>query len=166
MAYSKNKNPKFSQPRRARLRARQIPESDIIAKNTILSVIILVMLIVVLALFFQFITNPERIAKQNLEDIAKNYYEDYLYETILGANSSDIESGTKNLAEIMERYSEVGFAKVTLRQLIIFSNEKNLNLSSALVTSCDENETYIRIFPESPYDKTDYRIEYSYSCAF
>ncbi|MDO4612113.1 MAG: hypothetical protein Q4B29_01470 [Candidatus Saccharibacteria bacterium] len=149
MAYAKNKNPRYSKPKK---RSRE-PDSFIIAKNTILTTIILSIIIVILAFFFSFLLNPERIAKQDLEKISRNYYETYLYEVISKGESP---------GEIMKKYEESGLPKVTLRELLLLDDR----ISPELQTYCDKNETYVKFFPEKPYGKNNYHVEYNYSCTF
>jgi|GEM_PF-932666 len=192
MAYAKNKNPRYSQPRSARLSAHKTPEPDQAAKGTVLTVIVLAMLTVVLAVFFQSLADPERIAKQSVEKIASDYYENYLYETILSTNSISetalsetatseagsetadsadpsemaTPSASEKLAKIMSRYEKNGFAKVTLRQLLLYDSEKDPAATAILDTYCDENETSVRFIPDPPFGRKNYHIEYTYSCTF
>lgn len=129
------------------------------AKRSILVVIVLAMLTVILMLLLMIFSNPERVVKNKIEAIATDYYENYFYPQIT-------EDNPASLPEIMERYELPGFALVTLRQLLLYDDERNANSAKILSNYCNENATYIQIFPESPYSKTDYHINYHYSCAF
>ncbi len=130
-------------------------------KKTILVVIIFSMLIVILALLLIYFENPERLVKQRLAGITADYYENYYYPNLIG-NAKDDES----LAEIMSRYVEPGFATISLRQLLLFDNERYAKTAEFIKEYCDENKTYIRIHPEEPFGKMNYRVNYVYSCDF
>jgi len=131
------------------------------AKKTILTIILFSMLIVVLALLTCSFNNTERLTKQNFSSIVSDYYENYYYPNLVGT-ASDIDS----LEKIMSRYEESGFATISLRQLLLF-NEKSYTESAALLKShCDENKTFVRIYPEAPFGKKNYRVDYTYSCTF
>lgn len=166
MAYAKKKNPKYTSWRRARLKRHNTPESHVVARHTISTTIIMSMIVVLLAILFSFLLNPERIAKQNVETIARDYYENYLYEAIITANKIGTENEKRPLSEIMEKYAKVGFAKITLRQLLLYDPDKYPNAIANLSGYCDENGTSVQIFPVAPFGKTDYKIEYNYSCTF
>ena len=130
-----------------------------VAKRSILTVIVLAMLVVVLALLLMFFLKPERLVKSKIEAMSADYYENYFYPNVTKDNSASLE-------EIMKRYEIPGFAMVSLRQLLLYDNEKNADAAKTLTTYCDENTTYIQIFPEAPYGKTNYHINYHYSCTF
>lgn len=130
-----------------------------ITKRSILTVIILAMLVVILAVLLSTFASPERVVKSKVESIATDYYENYFYPEITEGNSTP-------LSQIMERYEESGFAKVTLRQLLLFDGGRHTSSTAALTAYCDENATFIQIFPTPPFSKTDYHIDYHYSCTF
>ncbi|MDO4508103.1 MAG: hypothetical protein Q4B65_01825 [Candidatus Saccharibacteria bacterium] len=170
MAYAKQKRPKQKSRKNAPYASRKPRVSKrryvyfvepVAAKRTILTVIMLCIITVIFALFSSFLMDPERIAKQNFETISRDYYENYLYNMVVGASSKK-----KTLDEIMKKYESAGFAKVTLRQLLLHNNKKYEEIGKTIASYCDENETFIRIFPETPFNKSDYRIEYNYSCTF
>lgn len=130
-------------------------------KKSILIVIVFSMLIVILVLLLSYFEKPEHLVKRKIENIAADYYENYYYPNLIGnANSQD------SLEDIMSHYTEVGFATISLRQLLLFDNERYKETASFILKYCDENHTSVRIFPEAPFGKTNYRIDYHYSCAF
>ena len=131
-----------------------------VIKRTILAVIILAMMAVILSLIFAILSNPERVVKQKIADIASDYYENYLYEKAL--TSTD----TQSTAELAERYIKAGFPPITLRQLFLFDGERYAESSGIITNYCDENNTFITFYPESPFTSTDYRVEYHYTCTF
>ena len=66
----------------------------------------------------------------------------------------------------MEKYEKHGFSAVSLRQLLLYDNHKNEKYDGELTKYCDKDRTVIKFYPESPYEKTNYRVDYTYSCEF
>ena len=124
----------------------------LVLKRSILSVIALAMLTVILALLLTSFTEPERVVTSKIEGITADYYENYFYDRI-----SDYD---------LEKYADKGFSKVTLRQLLLFDSERHVDAMSLLSQYCDIEATYVRIYPEKPFSKTDYHVEYNYACTF
>ena len=133
------------------------------SKRIVLVVIVLAMLMVVLAILLNIFSDPERVVKRKIEAITADYYENYFYPQITAVSEMQ---NSNNLAEKMKRYETPGFAEVSLRQLLLFDNERYAEAASILTTYCDENKTSVQIFPESPFGKTDYHVKYHYSCNF
>ena len=133
------------------------------ARYTILAIIVITMLLVTLSALLKLFSNPERIVKQKIEAITTDYYENYFYPQLTAEN--EIQNST-NLAKNMERYTTVGFSIVTLRQLLLLDGMRYAEATDILTTYCDENKTYIQIFPEPPFEKTNYHVDYHYSCEF
>ena len=130
-------------------------------KRIILIVIVLAMLSVGAGALTYLFAKPEFIGKDGLAKLATDYYENDFYDTIL-----QIDTSSQPLAERLERYSKIGFAEVYLRQLLILKGEKYQKAATYLKKHCDENRTYVRYYPDSPYGRKDYHIEYAYSCNF
>jgi len=124
-----------------------------IARRLALSVIILSMLVVILMVLFMSFTKPEKVVTQKIEEISVDYYENYFYDRIKSYDNLDA-------------YVENGFSRVSLRQLLLFDSERHADAASLLNQYCDSEKTYIRIYPEEPFSKTDYHIEYNYACTF
>lgn len=125
----------------------------LIARRSALAVILLAMLAVILTLLFATFTEPERVVTAKIEEIAADYYENYFYDRI--KNYDNLDS-----------YTENGFSKVSLRQLLLFDSERHASDASLLSKYCDTEMTYVRIYPEAPFKKTNYRVEYHYACTF
>ena len=169
MAYAKNKKRSNNfHNSRVRAKSSHLARSKKIenqtvqgARRTILVVIIMAMLAVILAVFSVYFFNSERVVKQKITDIATDYYENYYYPQLVGTANEKA-----SLEQIMSHYTRAGFARVTLRQLLLFDSGRYSKSASTLTNYCDENTTYIQIFPEPPFGKSDYRIDYHYSCTF
>ncbi|MBR5046126.1 hypothetical protein IKX73_00625 [Candidatus Saccharibacteria bacterium] len=133
----------------------------LISKRSILAVIILAMLTVILTLLFSNFYDPEKLTTKRIEEITADYYETYFYPRIENYGTTD-----KSMSDIMSRYKETGFSKITLRQLLLFDSARHADLSKLLTKYCDPEATYVKIYPDEPYGKTDYHVDYTYSCAF
>lgn len=130
-------------------------------KKSILTVIIFSMLIVILAVLFVIFNDPEKLVKQKITDITTDYYENYYYPSLIG-NAADEDS----LSDIMTPYVTPGFATISLRQLLLFDNERFAKTATFVKQYCDENKTFAHIYPDPPFGKKNYHIDYIYSCAF
>ena len=165
MAYSKSVHSgrthiKSSRRAAAKTAARK---NFLFSKRAILTIIIVAAMTVVLALLFNIFTTPERTITKKIEDIAADYYENYLYTSI--ASSSSINN-TKPVTEIIENYAKNGFDSITLHQLLLFDGQRHADAAPFLSRYCDEYETTIHYFPTEPYSQKDYRTEITYSCIF
>ena len=165
-AKNKNNSVKYHTPRTT-INSSTISRSKIhdrkiftIAKNSILTVIILSTMIIILVLLFMTFSDPERIIKSNIESYATDYYENHLYQEIATTSSSD------SIAEIMQKYATIGFSPVPMRQLLVYSNNDQNEITSIISSYCDIGDSYIKFFPNPPFGKHDYRIEYHYACTF
>lgn len=128
-------------------------------RRVILAVIILAMLTVVAETLVYFFIKPESSIQNSLSEIATDYYENVFYDSNIISNSSD-----KSLEERLSRYSEKGFSRIFLRQLLLAKGPNHQKAANLLKKHCDEDKTYIQIFPEAPYGRKNYHINYVYSC--
>ena len=127
-----------------------------IPKITTLAIIIFTTAIVTFFVVFTILSlKPEGSIKRQIEAIAADYYENYFYPKLTS-------SGTKNL----NRYTSSGFARVSLRQLLLFDNERYKKSAPLITKYCNENKTFVQFFPEPPFNKNNYHAEYHYSCEF
>lgn len=151
MAYAKNHSRKLHASK-ARFLASRTPNP---ARKIILTVIISTIAIVAIVLFCVPFFNREHLTKSQISTLAANYYENYFYPNVF--------SGSKDMSEVLGRYADSGLAKVSLRQLILSSNDSS---AANLRQYCDENSTFVQFYPEDPFNKTSYRTEFTYSCNF
>jgi hypothetical protein len=128
-------------------------------QKIIIFIISFLFVLVVCYLIYAYTHTPENMAKSKIENLASNYYENFLYQNI-------IESGEKDPARVLESYKDTGLSIVYLRQLLIHKETDDTELMNFLTEQCDENKTSVKYYPEPPYTKTSYRIEYNYSCEF
>ncbi len=131
-------------------------------KKVAIVIICLAMIAVALAIALPLIFSEENLAKQKLDSLAEDYYENHLYEDLMNSGKVDKD----NLEEAMKTYSERGFTHILLRQILLHESYKDSDDAKFLRESCDENRTIIRFFPESPYTQKSYHTEITYSCNF
>ena len=149
---------KISNPSVAKKRSRKLFHAT---KRAVLVVIVLAMMAVILTVLFSNFASPERTIKRKIESIATDYYENYFYDSILSYGTTE-----QNLQNLLGRYVENGFAIVSLRQLLLFDSERHSESATILTAYCDENTTFIRIYPDPPFSRTNYHIDYHYNCNF
>ena len=152
MGNVKNKKPTVRIPKNYRKKRRD-QRVFVIAKRSVLAIIVLAMLSVVLTLLFTSFTQPEKVVTSKIERIVADYYENYFYDRIKDYSNLD-------------NYTESGFSRVTLRQLLLFDSERHAKETSLLSQYCDTESTYVRIFPEEPFERHDYHVDYHYACTF
>ena len=139
------------------------PKSSATSKAISLSVIIIAMLLVISAALFAIFYKSENLVKAKIDSLARDYYENYLYENFA---TSDAFVKTTDLDAVMRRYVDHGFSRITLRQLLLHDADRHTSDATYLREYCDENKTYVQIFPKSPYTRTSYHIDTTYSCNF
>lgn len=155
MANAKNKHSrKIHKSRNRFLSSRAKSPTQKIILIVIISAIITVFISLICSLFL----NPEHNTKSKISQLATEYYEDYFYPNVF--------SGNKDMSEVLNRYTDTGLAKVSLRQLILSNSNLSEQDASQLQKYCDENTTFVQFFPTEPYDKTSYHTEFTYSCSF
>lgn len=172
MAYAKTKNSRKPRVRRSAThsadlhsrKARFLPQYPrTVAQKLIVAVIILAIVAVGVALASTLLSNPERLVRRKLDAMAADYYENHLYAEL---ESSPEYAEITDLDEFMEKYARLGFARVTLRQLLLYDDAKYGAEADYLLNYCDENVTNVTFYPEPPYGRGAYRAEFSYSCAY
>ena len=127
------------------------------ARKLTLMIIVVAVLTVGLALLLGAIFNPEATTKREIEAMARDYYETYYYENFK-VSEDDVA--------VFSEYTESGFAKTTLRQLLLFDGGRYKSAYERLTNYCDENATTVLFYPVEPYGAKNYRAEYNYSCNF
>ena len=152
MANAKNKHSS-----KIHSRARFAPSCETPARKLILIVIILIVLTVSASITCSIIFDTERTVKSTISNLATEYYEDYLYQSI--------SSSGEDIDKVMQKYVDTGFSAIPLRQLI-FRSSQDTTIKDTILKYCDEDATHIQFFPTAPFGKTDYKVEYTYSCSF
>ena len=138
-------------------------KSSSLVPKIILLIIILVAIAVVVAFLVSIFTSAEDSVKAKISSLTEEYYENYLYEGVINADGM---SDQTTFEKTMQKYEEKGFGTVHLRQIFNYDNQKNSSYHDYITTYCDENKTYMKIYPEPPYERKSYHIDYHYSCNF
>ena len=128
-----------------------------LAKAVILTIIVLSALVIVAALVASYFLKPELRVKNIISELTSDYYENYFHDKYIN-NVNDtalIQKKTKN-----------GMPPISLRQLLLYDNQKNNEHLDYLSSYCDLDSTYVTIYPKPPYDNKTYHTDYSYSCNF
>ncbi|MBR3264306.1 hypothetical protein IKF94_03735 [Candidatus Saccharibacteria bacterium] len=106
------------------------------------------------------VLDPKKLAENELQSLAKDYYENYYYDVF-----------TEQLPEsdylvAFTTYSEYGFPKVYLRELLLFDDSRHADSRPYFEGqySCNTNRTSVTIIPYAPYGRTDYEVKYDYDC--
>jgi hypothetical protein len=165
MAYSKNIHSgraRVKSSRRATSKSAS-RKNFVFGKRAVMTIIVVAMMTVILAVLFSIFATPERTITKKIEDIAADYYENYLYTSI--ASSSTINN-TKPVTEIIGNYAKRGFDTITLHQLLLFDGQRHADAASILSRYCDEYETTIHYYPTEPFGQKDYHADIKYSCIF
>ncbi|MBR3236325.1 hypothetical protein IKF92_01415 [Candidatus Saccharibacteria bacterium] len=133
-----------------------------LAKKITLGVIFAATLTIIIATILSLILTPENVVKSTISDIVSDYYENYFYQKL----ESSPNFSKENPGLILEKYQTTGLSTLTLRDLLIYDNQKHYDKHDYLAKYCDEDHTFIRIFPEPPYEKKSYHTDITYSCNF
>ena len=131
----------------------------IIIGSIIAGIILLAVLIILcITVFF----NKEGITTKKVKSMGEDYYTNYLYDTL----SKDRKK--EDLNKILAKYAGIGI-KINLETLEKYSSgkykEEIKNLKSNK-KACDKKNTMVIIYPEEPYNKTNYRVEVELDCGF
>ncbi|MDO4741897.1 MAG: hypothetical protein Q4A79_00765 [Candidatus Saccharibacteria bacterium] len=131
-----------------------------LSKRMTILIIFLSVILVLLTLLIVLLSNPKRNIKSEIEKIATNYYETYLYsKTVAPLKSFDPNN-------LLSTYEKSGLTRIPLRQLLLFDDNYSKESIELISKYCDADNTFAKIFPTPPYNSTDYRVEYSYTCNF
>ena len=115
-----------------------------------------VVAIVVLALFAFGKNNDKKLAA-TLEEMGRDWYENFYYDGF----------DEKKRADILSRFKDIGI-KVDIDNLSRYNTEVNAEKLKDFKMDeeggCDKTETKVIIKPQDPYGKTDYTIEAKLVC--
>ena len=158
MVKSKNQRKNYSSKKRRNNKNLINP-----TKKIILGVIAVASLVVVVGLIVALLFNNENMVKSKISALANDYYENYFYKNL---TSSEKFKQIKDLDTAMEKYHTNGLSPVTLRNLLLYDDQKNIEFRDYLTKYCDENATTVKFYMDPPYDQKSYRAEITYACNF
>ena len=98
----------------------------------------------------------------HIANLATDYYEHYFFPDL---ESSIHTNSASDISEVLTAYTETGFTKVPLRQ-ILSHTEHSDDITNVIIERCDTNHTFVHFFPEPPFNATSYHTSYDYSCNF
>lgn len=132
-----------------------------LAKRFAIIIIIFCSAIILLNIVANAYFNPGAVVDREINNLAKEYYEDYLYQNMTTGLSE--EEITKELA----RYEKSGTGNVYLRQLLLYDSGRREDAASYFNHkgyTCDRNKTYVKYYPEPPFKKENYHFEIKLAC--
>ena len=122
--------------------------------------IVVIALIVLVLVLFVFKSNEAKLTKE-LEDVGRNFYEEFYYKQV-GNSDSD-------KSEFLSKFSTIGI-KIDLENLARTSDNQEELLKKFVNKKtgeeCNKNNTKITIYPKDPYGQKDYTIETTIDCGF
>ena len=135
--------------------------ADITRKIMIVLIVVMMATVVVFAIY-KAINTPEKMTKDRISDYAREYYENYFYPKVKKSIPAN------NFESIMQQYGERGVddGQISLRTLMLHNGGRFINELEAISDYCDLDTTFIKIYPDKPYEKNNYHVEYKYSCNF
>lgn len=134
-------------------------------KRVIIAVLIFLLMIVVSLISINVFGTSDYQEKMNkrLEEVGKIYYEETFYNRF--ENNAE-----RN--EYLKKFEDLGF-KVNLTSII--SSYKDSKERDKIVKKftpkkdsdkCDFDNSFVTIYPKSPYSKSDYKIDVKMECGF
>ena len=132
-------------------------------QKIILGVIAAASLVVVIGIIIALFFNNENMVKSKISALANDYYENYFYKNL---TSSEKFKKIKDLDAAMEKYHTNGLSPVTLRNLLLYDDQKNIEFSDYLTKYCDEKATTVKFYMDPPYNQKSYHTEITYACNF
>ena len=129
-----------------------------LAQKVILVILALVVLAVGTMTICAIVFDTKYQVEREIENLAETYYKEYFYP--------GMSSGNNEMSEVLGKFSESGFAPVTLRQLILTNSNISKERADWIRKYCDQETTKVVFYPEQPWEADSYRSEISYSCNF
>lgn len=137
--------------------------SSPLVKKIVIGVIFAVFLVTGIYVVYHFYLTNENVTKYRLSELASDYYENYFYEEL---TNSEAFKQNGSLETVMENYNKYGLPRIALKDLIVHGEQKTTPYAGYLTNRCDENDTFVKFYPDPPYEKTSYHFEYTYACNF
>lgn len=135
-------------------------------KNKKIIIICSVIVAIILAiLIFSLLTkgdSQEKKLTEKMETMGRQFYEEFYYEQV-GKSEEEKKSFVK-------KYETIGI-KVSLSNLSRYNTQNSEEILKEFVNSntkesCDKDNSKVIIYPQSPYEKNNYKIEVKLECGF
>ena len=121
--------------------------------------VVVIAIVVGLILFLN--KSNEKQLNTNLTKLGKQFYEEFYYPSQ--------EKSQEDVKAFVKKFEKTGI-KVNLENIAKVSKvDKDLvksMVNSKTKKDCDKSESYVIIYPEKPYGKTNYKIEVNLECGF
>lgn len=126
-------------------------ENKYSSKKYIVSIGVIAAVIIAIVAFILIRPNNNK----QISELAKTYYEENLYDTLKFASTDN---------EVFDKYKEEGLT-ITLEELMKVETIANSKVGQKVQSSnCELTESKVKIYPEAPYEKSNYRIEVESIC--
>lgn len=131
-------------------------------KIVVFIAIILIVILIVILFFTLNKKSNEKELETSLSQMGKKFYENFYYD--------QINSSTEEANSLLSNFSTIGI-KINLENLGKYNNEEFKQdikkfKNSLTGEKCNSTNTKVIIYPESPYGKTDYKVEVELDCGF
>lgn len=115
--------------------------------------IIVVAVVIVGAVLVKIQMDNAAVKKRNaqVEEVAKTYYEKFLYDTLTVGKSED------EIKTLLSEYQKDGL-RISIENIEKVSEIDVSKEVEAMKGNCDKKAESIKIYPQSPYGKEDYKI--------
>lgn len=128
----------------------------------IFGIVFIITLVIIGCFIFSKKESKEELLSKSLENMSKDYYENFYYNQI-GTTEED-------RSEFLSRYETIGI-KINLENLSSYSKNDNSKILKQFINEdtnkeCDKKNTKGIIYPTKPYSKTSYKIETQLDCGF
>ena len=134
--------------------------SPVAKRASVVFIVICITLVAVNAVASAYF-NPKAVVNRELNSLAEEYYEDYLYQNLIGGRTGDA------IAEELKHYEKAGIGNTYLRQLLLYDSGRRRAAAGYFDQTgfaCDRNKTYVKYYPEPPYGKKDYHFDIKLVC--
>ena len=128
-----------------------------ITKKVITGGVLLCVVAVLMSLVINFYFEPSKVAERKLDELVKDYYENYYYDQYVVSSLENVKDGD---------YPRI---KVKLRHLLMFDNGRNSSYKKYFDNTsyyCDSSESKVEFYPQAPYGKKDYETKVELVCIY
>ena len=131
------------------------------ARRIVFALIIICLITVLGSLGASWYFAPEKVARREIERIARDYYENYFYDNFFAELVGE-ERETE-----FKKYTERGFSPTYLRQLLNYDDGKHADSAKYFNDpsyTCDTNSTSVTFYPYPPFSEDNYTMKIKMDC--
>ena len=132
------------------------------AKRIVIGIVFICLVVVIGATVASWYFSPDKVARREIERIARDYYENYFY------NNFFAELTGEDRQTEFEKYVKRGFAPTYLRQLLNYDDGKHQASAGYFSDpnyTCDTNATNVIFYPYQPFGEENYTMKIEMVCA-